>query len=187
MPKTLAEKKKLLNELTNKLKELQTKQAKLKEATSLDQSINVKIIKKQGRFKKIRQKGKPDKNMGHFLIELDITAKTKDILIPISIASGKRTAGFMYYIEGTAEGSIVTAKVTVRGDAVTQIKLGTLTFAKIPAYSTASFRILIEINGKVGKTYKIVISRLNYKFALTEARYQQYLKPIISSSVKFTS
>jgi predicted transcriptional regulator len=63
--------------------------------------------------------------------------------------------------------------------------VGTLLFAKIPQGSTASFRILTTIRGKIAKTYKITITRINYKLNLTDPRYQQYIKPIVSDSVTF--
>lgn len=186
MEKTLAAKKRQLKELNTQLKGLQAKQIIAKKAEGIDDYIKVKVGKRQARFKRIKQKGKEDRLVGNFLIEVDITAKDSEVLIPLSIASGKKTAGFMYYIEGTAEGKIVTASVTCRGEGVMQIKQGTLVYAKIPPEKVAEFRILAEISGRVGQTYKIIINRLNYKLNLSETKYNQYLKPIASDSVKFS-
>lgn len=186
MAKSLGEKKKLLKELTTKLKGLQAEQVIAKKAEGIDDYIKVKAGKRQARFKRIKQDGKKDRTEGTFLIELEITAKTSEVLIPISIASGKKTAGFMYYIEGTAEGKIISADVTARGEGVMQIKQGTLTYAKIPSGKVAEFRILAEIGGRTGQTYKIIINRLNYKLNLAQTQYYQYLKPIVSDSVKFS-
>lgn len=99
---------------------------------------------------------------------------------------GKKVAGFMYQIEGTAFGTIVTAEVRARGSGVSQVTLGTLRYAKIPAGKTVSFEIRTTIRGELRKTYKIVFTRLNYKLNLSETRYRQYLKEIHSDSVAFS-
>ncbi len=186
MPKTPDGSKKLLKDLTGQLKQLQDELVTANKAEGKDDNITVKVKKDQARFKRIKKDNEPDKATGHFLIQIDITAKSSSIFIPLSIASGKKPTGFIYQIEGTAEGAIANADVTVRGEGVTQITVGTLLFAKIPQGSTASFRILTTIRGKIGKTYKITITRINYKLTQTDPRYQQYLKPIISDSVKFS-
>lgn len=186
MARTLGEQKKLLKKLNNELKDLKAQQVIAKKAEGIDDYIKVKIGKRQAHFKRIIQKGKEDRLIGNFLIEMTVTAKDSEVLIPLSIASGKKTAGLMYYIEGTAEGKIVTAGVTCRGEGVMQIKQGTLVYAKIPPGKVVEFRILAEISGRAGQTYKIVINRLNYKLNLAETLYKQYLKPIISDSVKFS-
>lgn len=183
MKQTAAQKKKLVKELNAKIKALQ---AQLKIANALegiDPNIEVKISKNQARFKKIKQKDKEDKAYGIFLLEIKIAAEQQDVFVPISIASGKRVTGFMYQIEGTAPGSIVTTDIKVRGDGVSQVTLGTLLYAKIPAGKTASFQIQTTIQGKFKKQYKIVITRLNYKLSLTDTRYKQYLKEIHSDNV----
>jgi hypothetical protein len=177
---------KLLKELNSQLKALQGELVNANKAAGKDDNITVKIKKDQARFERIKKKDEPDKGVGHFLLMIDITAKSGDIYVPLSIASGKKPTGFIYQIEGTAEGMIANADVTVRGEWVTQITVGTLLFAKIPQGSTASFRILTTIRGKIGKTYKITITRINYKLNQTDPRYQQYIKEIVSDSVKFS-
>jgi len=178
--------KKRVKELNAQVKELQAKLVDTKQREGNNDYIDVKVKKNQARSEKIKKKGAEDTLFGKFYIEIAITAKQDTIFIPISIASGKKTAGFMYQIEGTAEGSIVSAEAKVRGDGVSQVKVGTLHFAKIPAGKTASFEIRATIRGKSKKSYKIVITRLNYKLALADARYQQYLKEIHSSSVSIS-
>lgn len=124
--------------------------------------------------------------MANFFMAIDVAAEQVAVFIPLSIASGKKVAGFMYQIEGTAEGTIETAEVEVQGKGVSQITVGTLLYAKIPAGVTATFRVLARVRGNAGKVYKIVVTRLNYKFAVTDARYQQYLKEMPSDSVKLS-
>lgn len=177
---------KILKELTSQLKTLQTDLAIANKAEGINSYIDVKLKETQARFKKVVVKDTDDKASGEFFMKIDITAKTADIFIPISIASGKKPTGFIYQIEGTAEGSIATTDIKCWGEGVTNVTLGTLLYAKIPKGTTASFRIQATIRGKFGKTYKIVINRINYKLAISDARYQQYLKPIVSDSVKFS-
>src|SRR3989338_3519072 len=177
--------KKILKDLNAELKRLQTELVKANKVEGKDAYIDVKVKKNQARFQRIKQKGVEDKAFGKFYIEINITAKQADVFVPMSVASGKKAAGFMYQIEGTAEGSIVTTEIKVRGEGLSQVTVGTLLYAKIPAGKTASFQIQATIRGSFGKTYKIVFPRLNYKLQLADARYQQYLKAISSNSVKF--
>ena len=186
MKKSAAEKKKLSKALNSELKKLQTQLAQTNKLEGKDQYIDVKIQKNQGRFERIKQEDSKDKARGKFYMEINITAKEKTVFVPISVASGKKVAGFMYQIEGTAPGSVGTANCKVRGEGVSQVTLGTLLFAKVPVGKTASFEIRATIRGSFGKTYKLVFTRLNYKLNLTDARYQQYLKEIHSKSVKFS-
>lgn len=177
--------KKRIKELNTHIKTLQEKLIQTKKLEGKDDYIAVKVKKNQGRFKRIKKKGTADKAEGSFYIEIDITAKQSDVFIPVSIASGKKTAGFMYQIEGGAEGSVATANVQVRGDNVSHVTVGTLIYAKIPKGNTASFEIRSTIRGSFGKSYKLVFTRLNYKLHLNETRYQQYLKEIHSNTVIF--
>lgn len=185
MKKTAADNKKILKDLNAELKRLQAELVKANKAEGKDAYIDVKVKKNQARFQRVKQKGVEDKAFGKFYIEIEITAKQTEIFVPMSVASGKKTAGFMYQIEGTAEGLIVTTEIKVRGDGLSQVTVGTLLYAKIPAGKSASFQIQATIRGGFGKSYKIVFTRLNYKLALVDTRYQQYLRPISSSSVKF--
>ena len=158
--------KQLLKVLNAQLKKLQTELVEAHKIEGKDVYIDVKIKKNQAHFEKIKRKGEDDKAVGKFYIEINVTAKQENIFIPVSIASGKKTAGFMYQIEGTAEGRIATADIKIRGEEVSQVTLGTLLYAKIPPGKTASFQIRTVIRGKFGKAYKIVFTRLNYKLNL---------------------
>ncbi|MBY0538415.1 hypothetical protein K2P47_03380 [Patescibacteria group bacterium] len=187
MAKTSVQSKKLLKDLTGQLKKLQDELVVTNKLEGKDEYISVKVKKDQARFERVKVDGAKDKTLGNFLIMIEITAKQTPVLIPLSIASSQKPTGFVYQIEGTGEGSVGNANVTVRGDGVTQITVGTLVFAKIPAGKTATFRIQTTIKGQPAKTYKIIITRINYKLTLQDARYQQYLKPIVSDRVKFSN
>ncbi|MCA9357382.1 hypothetical protein H6784_01715 [Candidatus Nomurabacteria bacterium] len=186
MAKITGDNKKLLKELNAQIKTLRAQLVKANALEGKDTYIDVKVKKNQGRFQKIKKKGEEDKALGKFFLEINVTAKQEVVFVPMSVASGKKTAGFMYQIEGSASGSIATAEVKVRGDGVTQVTLGTLLFAKIPINKIASFQIQTTIRGKFKKRYKIVFTRLNYKLHLTDVRYKQYLKEIHSDSVLFS-
>ena len=186
MEKTPAENRKLLKDLNVQLKKLQTDLVQVNKLEGKDAYIDVKIKKNQARFQRIKKKGEEDKALGKFFMEIEIKAKQGTVFIPASMASGKKVAGFMYQIEGTAEGSIASTEIKIRGDGVMQVTLGTLLYAKIPTGKTASFQIQVATRGKFGKTYKLVFTRLNYKLNLTDARYQQYLKELSSESVTFS-
>lgn len=147
-------------------------------------SLVAHIRKSQARFKRIRTKG-PDTGTGEFFLEIDITS-SEDTYIPLSIASGKKPAGFVYQIEGTSEGTLSTTNLSCKGTGITQLTVGTLLYAKIPAEKTATFRILIEIKGSIGHTYRIILSRINYKRNPEDARYQKYEADLGSDTLKFT-
>jgi hypothetical protein len=175
-------KKQLVKNLKGQVKKLQVEHAKVKE---IENSLGIKIQKSQSRFERIKNPEGADQGVGQFLLVIDITAKKQDLFIPISIASGKKVTGFMYQIEGTSKGSISTTDISCRGEGITQVTVGTVLYCKIPLGKTAAFRIQFEIKGKIGKTYKIIINRVNYKLSLSDARYKQYLKEIPSRTLEF--
>ncbi len=186
MEKVSKEHTKRLKELNAEIKRLQGELVEANKYEGKDAYIEVRVKKNQARFERIKQKGAPDKAFGKFYIEIDITAKQEMVFVPISVASGKKVAGFMYQIEGTAPGSIQTTDIKTRGEGVSQVTLGTLLYAKIPPDKTGTFQIHAMIRGAIGKTYKIVFTRLNYKRRLADVRYEQYLKEIHSDSVRFS-
>ncbi len=186
MKKLSADEKKRVKELNTQIKSLQTKLVVAEKREGKDPYIEVKVRKNQARFERVKKKGAEDKAFGRFFVELGITAEQADIFIPLSIASGKTVAGLMYQIEGTAAGSIETASLQVEGKGVSQITVGTLLFARVPKGVTASFEARVSIRGSFGKSYKLVFTRLNYKLALSDVRYQQYLKEMYSKEVMFS-
>jgi hypothetical protein len=149
-----------------------------------DTPLQVTIQKSQARFKKIQEPGVRNAGVGEFFLLVDITALSKDLYIPLSIASGKKPAGFVYQIEGTSEASLSTTDISCSGKGVTQITLGTILYCKIPAGKTATFRLLIQVRGKTGGEYRIVINRINYKFAPTDARYEKYTDELSTKMLK---
>lgn len=169
----------------NQIRALQPALKKNKRGFGANEHFQLEVQKSQARSKKAKSKKESAAGIGEFFLLVDITAREEDIYIPLSIASGKKSTGFVYQIEGTAEGTIFTTKLSVRGDGVTQITWGTLLYAKIPKNKTGTFRILITTRGKRGKTYKVVITRVNYKLSLRERRYKRFEAEIVSESTKF--
>lgn len=147
--------------------------------------LEVRVQKSQGRHKRIRDPQGPDSGIGEFFLLVDVTAQEKTAYIPISIASGKKPTGFVYQIEGTAPGAISTTDISCSGTGVTQITSGTILYAKIPKGKTATFRVLVEMRGKAGKEYTILIERINYKFDPGDARYQKFEEEIRSKTLVF--
>lgn len=186
MEKPSVSKKQLLKELQSSVQTLQEELIKAKKIEGINPYITVKVQKNQAHFEKGVTSSGDDKAIGKFILLLDVNAKKETLYIPLSIASGKKPTGFLYQIEGTGEGTITTASVTCRGEAVTQVTVGTLLYTKIPQGKVASFHIQVKIGGVFGKTYKIILNRINYKLQLADARYMQYEKQIISDSVKFS-
>lgn len=178
--------KKLIKEKTGQIKVLQEKLIQAQKLEGKDDFIFVKIKKNQGRFKRIKKEDVADRAEGNFYMEIEIGAKQQDVFVPLSMASGKKVAGFMYQIEGTAAATIGSASVDVQGKGVLQVSVGTLRYAKIPAGSNALFEIRSVIKGSFGKTYKLVFTRINYKLTLSDARYQQYLKELHSEKISFS-
>lgn len=186
MEQTSTQNKKILQDLKAQIKVLQTK---LKTGGKHEEDISyieVRVKKNQARFERIKQKGKKDTEEGRFYLALAMTALEEDVYVPLSIASGKKVAGFMYQIEGSAPGNLLSAEVRVRGVGVSMITIGTLLYAKIPARKMATFEIRTRIKGTSGNTYRIVFTRVNYKKNITDARYQQYLHELSSEFVTFS-
>jgi len=177
--------KKLLKTLTSTLKKLQGDLVVAKRVEGIDEYIDVKVRYNDARFTRIKVENGKDKATGHYILDIAMTCKQGSVLVPLSIASGKTVTGFMYHIEGTGESAVASASVKVRGDGIQQVTIGTLEYCKIPAGKTATFRLQITIRGQIGKSYRIILNRLNYKLALSDARYQQYLKPIKSDQLRF--
>lgn len=149
------------------------------------EAMVLKVQKKQASFKRTRVKDGPDVVAGSFFLLIDVSATNETLFIPISIASGKKPTGFVYQIEGTGEATISTTDISCKGDKLSQVRLGTLVYAKIPVGTTGTFRIIIEMRGKVGKSYKIMIAKINYKHDPSDARYQVLQKDISTNYLKF--
>lgn len=157
----------------------------MKTPVSGDSGIVVKVRDLEESTRRIPDPLKPDQVHGKFWFTIDITATAKEVYVPLSIASGKKPAGFMYQIEGTAPGSIKSTDISSRGDGVLQVMHGTILYAKIPAGKTATFKLRIEMRGVLNKTYGITLYQIQYKWSPADVRYQKLAQPIRSKMEKF--
>lgn len=173
-----------INELKLKVAKLKTKLFVVKKAEA-DLPIQISLQKTQARFSKLRgMNGAKDLGLGKFLLLIDAQANKETLYIPISIASGRKSTGFIYQIEGTS-GATGIADISFQGKDATTVTSGSISYCKIPIGKTATFKILAEVTGKLGKSYKIVISRINYKLNPNDLRYKRYLTEISTESLKF--
>ena len=154
--------------------------------TTTEKHLLISVRDTKGSFKRKHVPDGPDPVTGKFWFTIDIKAASKDIYLPISIGSGKKLTGFMYQIEGTAQGSISTTDISCRGEGVTLITLGTIIYCKIPTGASARFRIRVEMRGQVGKSYRIAIHQINYKLNPSDARYQKSILDIHTKMLKFS-
>jgi hypothetical protein len=149
-------------------------------------SMLVKVRSTEERLSRTKVFNGPDIVVGKFSFILAITATAEDIYVPISIASSNKPVGFVYQIEGTAQSSILTTHISCKGNGITQVRLGTIVYCKIPTGMIAEFRIRIEVRGQVGKLYKVLIYLMHYKRSPTDARYQKFPQKIGSRMLKFS-
>ena len=145
----------------------------------------VDVKKNKAHFKRVRANKDKNTVLGSYLLHVFVAAKTSELFFPLSIASGKKTAGFMYYIEGTAESSVASATVEVTGEGVSVVTVGTIRYVKISPGKSATFILKIAVRGRYGEVYKVVISKMHYKLFLHEVRYRLFEKILPSVLLKF--
>ena len=80
-------------------------------------TLGAQVLKRQARFRRVRVAGAPDEGIGEFFFLIALSAHDADLYVPLSAASGKKPAGFVYEIEGTAAGAIGTTEVSAKGEA----------------------------------------------------------------------
>jgi len=147
--------------------------------------IYFKIKESRTHFKDARNAEGRRVGHGQFFLLINIIALQGTVYIPISLASGKKPTGFVYQIEGTAQGLIATTDISCKGDGVATVTLGTLVYAKIPQGKTATFRIVVDMTGSLNDVYKIIFSRINYKLDPSDARYKKFDAEIASKPLTF--
>lgn len=185
MKKLTSPERRQLKDLGNKVKQLQKELVVAKRVEGIDSFLGVKVGGTKLKFVRTKVETGPDKAVGEFHFTLELQAKLTPLYIPLSIASGKTVAGFMYQIEGNGESSVASGSVEVRTRGLTQVSVGTLKYLVVPKGKSAEVDLVVSVRGKVGRTYRIVVNRINYKLATADPRYQQYLKPLGSKSMRF--
>jgi hypothetical protein len=174
-----------LSGMKAKLKSLQADLVEAKKREGIDDYLSARIAGTKTRFTRTKIESGPDRAVGEFRIILELTTKRAPVSIPLSIASGKTVAGFMYQIEGTGESSIASASVSIRTRGLTETSIGTLRYVTLPAGKKNELELTVTVRGKVGRQYQIVLNRINYKLTPADPRYQQYLKSLTSKPLKF--
>lgn len=182
MKKVSREEKQRVRDIRAELALRQKELALAQKRAGDDAYISVATKKSQSRTERIPEKEGRDRATSHFYIELAITAKKDPVYIPLSMASGKKVAGFMYIIEGTSKGTIAQAEVRVPSNDVAHLTIGTLQYVKIPKGVTALCEMRVSVRGFYRESYKIIINRVNYKLSPTDVRYEHYLKEIHSKA-----
>lgn len=175
----------LIEQLKAQVESLQSELKKINNVSNVEENARVKQQKSQARFERIRDPEGPDSGVGYYLLDITVTATKATLYIPVSVASSKKSTGFVYQIEGTGESSIIKADISIQGEKNTQIKQGTISYCVIPAGKTVTFRIQNKIRGKIGRYYKIVINRINYKLNLNDTRYKQLNREISTNNLQF--
>lgn len=147
-------------------------------------SLQVRVQKSQARLRKRERSQNRKMGIGEFFLLIDITANDTDVYIPLSIASGKKPAGFVYQIEGTRAQGIAGARVSYEGNGISEVTVGTLLYCKIPRGKVATFRLLIDIEATLGGEYKVGISRIHYKHSPSDARYEKFTDTLYTKTLK---
>jgi hypothetical protein len=148
-----------------------------------DAYITIQEIHDLARVRKMPVRSSSLSISGNYALFIDVTATKETVFLPVSVASGRKSTGFIYYIEGNKVVSSA-AQITVKGDGITMVAAGTIPYCKIPAGRTAHFRIFAEIDSKLPKQYRLVVSRINYKLNPNDPRYKRLITEISTNFVK---
>jgi hypothetical protein len=114
MKKLTTTQRQALNGMKTRLKGLQSELIAAKKREGIDDYLSARITGTKLHFTRTKVESGADKAVGEFRIVLELTTKRAPISIPLSIASGKTVAGFMYQIDGTGESSVASASVSIR-------------------------------------------------------------------------
>jgi len=150
-----------------------------------DAHVRVEVVESHAYYFETHDGTGKTTSHGQFNLRLALTARSGAVYVPTSLASGKKPTGFVYEIEGTGEGSINTASLSLEGNDSTQVTFGTLEYTKIPQGKTARFDMIISIVGSWGNVYRILINRINYKLDPTDTRYKKVVVQIGSTELTF--
>ncbi len=152
--------------------------------------MTVQIVKSQAHFYKHklpRVAEYAEKALGTYFLSFEVTAGPDALYIPISIATGRKSAGFLYQIEGSAVG-VPTAVIQEKGGKdITTVTSGTIVYTKIPPLKTASYILNAEIVGDIGKTYRILVNTISYKTNPNDFRYKKFHTELGTESLVFRS
>lgn len=150
--------------------------------------MTVRVVRTQSHFYKDklpRQEEYTGKGLGTYFLLFEITAGSDALYIPISIATGRKSAGFLYVVEGTGVGVPTVALMEKGGKDVTTVTSGSIVYTKIPAGKTGTFVLNGEIIGETERSYRIVLSTISYKTNPNDFRYKKFQTTIATDNLEF--
>lgn len=148
-----------------------------------DENLEIDLQDWNSNLDRVSNPKGPDTNIARYYVRLDIRATKYTLYIPVSIASGKKSTGFIYQIEGTGEAN-ASATIDSQGKNTTRVTFGSIEYCKIPPGQVASFKIITKVKGKRPKQYKFVLSRINYKLNPNDSRYKRVLTEISTDFIQ---
>lgn len=152
--------------------------------------MTVRVVRRQSHFYKNklpRQDAYADKGLGtHFLL-FEITAGPDAIYIPNSIATGRKSAGFLYVVEGDDAGEPTVAIISKRGEGVTTVTSGSVVYTKIDPGKTGVFIVNAEVIGSLGSSYSVIVSTISYKNNPNDYRYKKFSTELKTDILEFRS
>ena len=150
--------------------------------------MTVRVVRTQSHFYKDklpRQEEYAGKGLGVYFMLFEITAGPDALYIPISIATGRKSAGFLYVVEGTGVGTPTVALLGKGGKDVTTVSSGTIVYTKIPQGKTATFVVNAEVIGQVERSYRVLVSTISYKTNPNDLRYKKFQVDIGTDTLLF--
>lgn len=151
--------------------------------------LSIRIIRSQSHYyetKLPRQEEYRGKGLGVYFLLFEVIAGLDAIYIPLSIATGRKSAGFLYVTEGDGKGVPSVALVSEGGEGVTTVSSGSIVYVKIPQGRSARFRMNGEIIGTEGVGYRILLTVLSYKTNPNDFRYKKFLIDLGTELLSFT-
>ncbi len=150
--------------------------------------MTVRVIRTQSHFYKSKlpsQEEYKGKGLGTYFLLFEITAGPDALYIPISIATGRKSAGFLYVVEGDGTGTPTALIQGKGGKEVSTVTSGSIVYTKIPGGKTAAFIVNAEIVGTTEHSYRIVVNTISYKTNPNEYRYKKFHTELGTDSLVF--
>lgn len=150
--------------------------------------LSLRVVRTQAHFyetKLPRQSEYKGKGLGVYFLLFEVTSGIEALYIPISIATGRKSAGFLYVTEGDGKGATTVALTSEGGREVTTITSGSVVYTRIPAGKTAMFRINGEVIGTKEEVYRILITTVSYKVNPNDFRYKKFYTELSTEKLFF--
>ncbi len=152
--------------------------------------MSVRIVRRQSHFYKNKLPKVAEyagKGLGTYFLLFEIVAGPDALYIPISIATGRKSAGFLYVIEGNGTGTPTALIQGKGGKEISTVTSGSIVYTKIPAGKTATFIMNAEIVGELDRSYKIILNTISYKTNPNDYRYKKFQSDLGTEMLMFRS